>query len=69
MVVFGSDDGKVYGVNADRSVAFSVSVGSPVRSSPWVDVLVERSGTEVSLLRTIQFGAEDHAVYLVKTNL
>lgn len=69
VIVFGSDDGKVYGVNADGSSAFAINVGSAVRSSPWIDVLVERSGNGVDLLRTIQFGAEDRAVYLVKTHL
>ena len=69
IVVFGSDDGKLYAVNPDGSAAFVVNVGSAIRSSPWVDVLVERTGTGVELLRTIQFGAEDRAVYLVKTRL
>ena len=69
VIVFGADDGKLHGVNPDGSQAFAINVGEPIRSSPWIDVLVERSGNGVDLLRTIQFGAEDHAVYLIKTHL
>ncbi len=69
VIVFGSDDGKLYGVNPDGSQAFAINVGGPIRSSPWIDVLIERSGNGIDLLRTIQFGAEDHTVYLVKTHL
>jgi len=69
LVAFGSDDGKLYVVNPDGSAAFTASVGSPIRSSPWIDALVERTGTGVVLKRAIRFGTEDKTVYRLVTRL
>ncbi len=68
-IVFGSDDGRLRVVNSDGSEAFSVSVASPIRSTPVIDVTVTRKGAEVELVRTILFGAEDRTVYWIKTRL
>jgi outer membrane protein assembly factor BamB len=65
-VFFGSDDRKFYGLTADRDQIFAVEVGSPIRSNAVIDVVVEREGATVRLVRLIYFGAENGNVYLIK---
>lgn len=69
VIFLGSDDGKLYALDPNGSEIFTSIVGSPLRSNPVIDVVVEREGAGVRLVRTIYFGAEDQNVYLIKVLL
>ncbi|MCR4405160.1 MAG: PQQ-binding-like beta-propeller repeat protein [Candidatus Acetothermia bacterium] len=66
---FGSDDRKLYGLTGDRQQIFAVEVGSAIRSNAVIDVVVERVGTGVKLVRTVYFGAENQNAYLLRAEL
>jgi len=68
-IFLGSDEGKLYALNPDGTEIFAATVGSPIRSQPVIDVVVQRDGAKVRLVRTVYFGAEDQNVYKIKVEL
>lgn len=70
LIIFGSDDGVPYALNADGTTSFAPIVENPVciHSNLVIDALVEQQGSSVQVIRTFYFGAEDHTVYIIKTN-
>ncbi|MFQ6033325.1 MAG: CARDB domain-containing protein, partial [Candidatus Bipolaricaulia bacterium] len=65
----GSDEGKLYALNSDGTEIFTADVGSPIRSGPVIDVVVEREGAGVRLVRRVYFGTEGQNLYVIRVTL
>jgi len=69
VIFLGSDEGKLYALNPEGTEIFSADVGSPIRSQPVIDVVVEREGAGVRLVRRIYFGTEGQNLYMIRVTL
>ncbi|MFQ6089924.1 MAG: PQQ-binding-like beta-propeller repeat protein, partial [Candidatus Bipolaricaulia bacterium] len=69
VLFFGSDEGKLYALNSDGTEIFTADVGSPIRSGPVIDVVVEREGAGVRLVRRVYFGTEGQNLYVIRVTL
>jgi len=69
VIFFGSDDGNLYALGPDGAEIFTSTVGSPIRSNLTLDVVVEREGAGVQLVRMVYCGAEDGNVYMIRVEL
>lgn len=61
-IVFGSDDGKLYGLSCDGSLKWTFTSGGPVRSSP---LIVSGNSTPIGRRPIVYFGSGDHSLYAV----
>lgn len=69
VLFLGSDGGKLYALKPDGTEILTAEVGSPIRSNLVIDVVIEREGGRVQLVRRVHFGAEDGNLYVIEVIL
>jgi len=62
----GTEGGELHAIQADGTEIFTVTIGSPIRSKPAIDAVVQQVDATFRLVRTVYFGAEDGNLYLIR---